>query len=93
MTISEESEKAVQVAKEGDVPSISYEDIGGIKNEVSRLREMIELPLRHPELFKRLGVEAPKYCCMDLLVQGRRSWQRPWHVKLMPISIQLEDPK
>jgi transitional endoplasmic reticulum ATPase len=60
MTISEESEKAVQVAKEGDVPSISYEDIGGIKNEVSRLREMIELPLRHPELFKRLGVEAPK---------------------------------
>jgi len=60
MTVSEESEKAVQVAKEGDVPSISYEDIGGIKNEVSRLREMIELPLRHPELFKRLGVEAPK---------------------------------
>ena len=60
MTVSEESEKAVQVAKEGDAPSISYEDIGGIKNEVSRLREMIELPLRHPELFKRLGVEAPK---------------------------------
>ena len=60
VTVSEESEKAVQVAKEGGVPSISYEDIGGIKNEVSRLREMIELPLRHPELFKRLGVEAPK---------------------------------
>jgi transitional endoplasmic reticulum ATPase len=60
LTVSEESQKAVQVAKEGGVPSISYEDIGGIKNEVSRLREMIELPLRHPELFKRLGVEAPK---------------------------------
>jgi transitional endoplasmic reticulum ATPase len=60
ITVSEESEKAVQVAKAGGVPSISYEDIGGIKNEVSRLREMIELPLRHPELFKRLGVEAPK---------------------------------
>lgn len=60
VTVSEESEKAVQVAKDGGVPSISYEDIGGIKNEVSRLREMIELPLRHPELFKRLGVEAPK---------------------------------
>jgi len=60
VTVSEESEKAVQVAKEGGTPSISYEDIGGIKNEVSRLREMIELPLRHPELFKRLGVEAPK---------------------------------
>ena len=60
VTVSEESEKAIQVAKGGDTSSISYEDIGGIKNEVSRLREMIELPLRHPELFKRLGVEAPK---------------------------------
>ena len=60
VTVSEESEKAIQVAKGGDTSSISYEDIGGIKNEVSRLREMIELPLRHPELFKRLGFEAPK---------------------------------
>lgn len=58
--ISEESAKAVQIAKEGSVPSITYEDIGGIKNQVSRVREMIELPLRHPELFRRLGVEAPK---------------------------------
>ncbi|MGB8171587.1 MAG: CDC48 family AAA ATPase, partial [Nitrososphaeraceae archaeon] len=60
MIVSEESAKAVQVAKEGGVPSISYEDIGGVRNEISRVREMIELPLRHPELFKRLGVEAPK---------------------------------
>ena len=60
ITVSEESAKAVQVTKEGGVPSITYEDIGGIRNEVSRVREMIELPLRHPELFKRLGVEAPK---------------------------------
>ena len=60
VTVSEESEKAVQVAKGDGAPSISYEDIGGIKNEVSRLREMIELPLRHPELYHRLCVEAPK---------------------------------
>ena len=60
VTVSEESDKAIQVAKGDGTSSISYEDIGGIKNEVSRLREMIELPLRHPELFKRLGVEAPK---------------------------------
>jgi transitional endoplasmic reticulum ATPase len=40
--------------------SVSYEDVGGLKNEVNKVREMIELPLRHPELFKRLGVEAPK---------------------------------
>lgn len=60
ITVSEESAKAVQISKEGGAPSITYEDIGGIRNEVARVREMIELPLRHPELFKRLGVEAPK---------------------------------
>ncbi|MCL2032245.1 MAG: CDC48 family AAA ATPase [Methanomassiliicoccaceae archaeon] len=43
-----------------DVPQVSYDDLGGLGNEVAKIREMIELPLRHPELFKRLGVEAPK---------------------------------
>jgi transitional endoplasmic reticulum ATPase len=42
------------------VPRISYEDIGGLKNEVQKVREMIELPLRHPEIFDRIGIEAPK---------------------------------
>src|SRR5918999_814633 len=60
ITVSEESAKAIQISKEGGVPSITYEDIGGLGNAVERVREMIELPLRHPELFKRLGVEAPK---------------------------------
>ena len=60
ITVSEESAKATQISKEGGVPSITYEDIGGVRNEVARVREMMELPLRHPELFKRLGVEAPK---------------------------------
>src|SRR3989442_11537804 len=39
---------------------ISYEDIGGLKNEVKKVREIIELPLRHPEIFERIGIEAPK---------------------------------
>ncbi len=39
---------------------ISYEDIGGLEEEILRVREMIELPLRHPELFMRLGIEPPK---------------------------------
>src|ERR687894_2932173 len=60
VTVSEETAKAAAAVKEGGVPSITYEDIGGLKNEVTKVREMIELPLRHPELFKRLGVEAPK---------------------------------
>ena len=41
-------------------PKVAYEDIGGLKVEVDKVREMIELPLRHPELFEKLGVEAPK---------------------------------
>jgi transitional endoplasmic reticulum ATPase len=42
------------------IPRVSYEDIGGLKNEVQKVREMIELPLRHPEIFDRIGIEAPK---------------------------------
>ncbi len=42
------------------IPKISYEDIGGLRPVIQKVREMIELPLRHPELFERLGVEAPK---------------------------------
>jgi transitional endoplasmic reticulum ATPase len=41
-------------------PRISYEDVGGMRPVIQKVREMIELPLRHPELFERLGVEAPK---------------------------------
>jgi transitional endoplasmic reticulum ATPase len=47
------------VQREG-MPSVTYEDVGGLKQEVQKVRELIDLPLRHPELFKRLGVEAPK---------------------------------
>ncbi|MEM0203598.1 MAG: CDC48 family AAA ATPase [Archaeoglobaceae archaeon] len=42
------------------VPSVTYEDIGGLKRELKLVREMIELPLKHPELFERLGIEPPK---------------------------------
>ena len=39
---------------------VAYEDIGGLKGEIQKVREMIELPLRHPEIFEKLGIEAPK---------------------------------
>ena len=39
---------------------VAYEDIGGLKDEIQKVREMIELPLRHPEIFEKLGIEAPK---------------------------------
>jgi transitional endoplasmic reticulum ATPase len=42
------------------VPQVNYEDIGGIRDEIQKVRETIELPLRHPEIFEKLGIEAPK---------------------------------
>ncbi len=46
--------------EERGIPRVTYEDIGGLKEEIRKIREMVELPLRHPELFERLGIEPPK---------------------------------
>jgi len=51
--------QSVEVSKEA-IPEVTYEDIGGLKDEVQKIREMVELPLKHPELFERLGIEPPK---------------------------------
>ena len=42
------------------VPTVTYEDIGGLGHAIQKIREMVELPLKHPEVFKRLGIEPPK---------------------------------
>ncbi|MGI0027198.1 MAG: CDC48 family AAA ATPase [Nitrosopumilaceae archaeon] len=42
------------------IPRVTYDELGGLKKEVQKIREMVELPMRHPELFEKLGVEAPK---------------------------------
>jgi transitional endoplasmic reticulum ATPase len=49
-----------QALRYGDARAVAYEDIGGLKDEIQKVREMIELPLRHPEIFEKLGIEAPK---------------------------------
>nr|WP_062087686.1 CDC48 family AAA ATPase [Sulfolobus acidocaldarius] len=51
------SEKPVEQTR---YPRVTYEDIGGMKEIIQKIRELVELPLRHPELFKRLGIEPPK---------------------------------
>jgi transitional endoplasmic reticulum ATPase len=64
VSISEETlikvkeEAAKEIEMEG--PRVSYEDIGGLHDEILKVREMIELPLKHPELFDRLGIDPPK---------------------------------
>ena len=57
--IAQSGGEAGGVASEG-TPSVNYEDIGGLDDELEQVREMIELPMRHPELFKQLGIEPPK---------------------------------
>ncbi|RLI00581.1 AAA family ATPase, partial [Candidatus Bathyarchaeota archaeon] len=52
------TEKPAAVVRE--VPRVTYEDIGGLQDAIKKIREMVELPLKYPELFERLGVEAPK---------------------------------
>lgn len=51
-----------KVSKPEDVkvPSLTYDDIGGLKEEVSAIREMIEIPMKHPEVFERIGISPPK---------------------------------
>ncbi len=53
------SDKPAKESTSG-IPTVTYEDIGGLKEEIRKIREMVELPLRHPELFERLGIEPPK---------------------------------
>ena len=57
ITISEKTSKELE---ELERRKVTYEDIGGLEEEIQRIREMIELPIRHPELFKRIGIDPPK---------------------------------
>ncbi len=54
------SSKALEIKDDIPVPDVTYEDIGGLAEEIKKVREMVELPMKHPELFEKLGVEPPK---------------------------------
>jgi transitional endoplasmic reticulum ATPase len=52
------STKSIEVL-EDSLPEVAYEDIGGLTDEVKKIREMVEVPLKHPEVFEKLGIEPP----------------------------------
>jgi transitional endoplasmic reticulum ATPase len=52
--------EAVDMLEDARIPTLTYEDIGGLHEEIKKIREMVELPMRHPELFTRIGIEPPK---------------------------------
>ena len=51
---------SVTKSVDASVPRFTYDDLGGLKNEILKIREMVELPMRHPELFEKIGIESPK---------------------------------
>ena len=60
MSAEELADRGDTTSGTGEGPDVAYEDIGGLDSELEQVREMIELPMRHPELFKRLGIDPPK---------------------------------
>lgn len=54
------SEKPVRISELSRVPEVTYEDIGGLEEEIQKIREMIEIPMKHPEVFEKLGITPPK---------------------------------
>jgi len=60
MSAEELADRGDTTTGTGEGPDVAYEDIGGLDSELEQVREMIELPMRHPELFKRLGIDPPK---------------------------------
>ena len=53
------SEKPVRISDISRVPEVTYEDIGGLQEETRKIREMIEIPMKHPEVFEKLGITPP----------------------------------
>ncbi len=58
--VSEQPAEQITGTDNRETPDVAYEDIGGLDSELEQVREMIELPMRHPELFQQLGIEPPK---------------------------------
>jgi transitional endoplasmic reticulum ATPase len=56
----EVSEKPVRISDISRVPEVTYEDIGGLEEETRKIREMVEIPMKHPEVFEKLGITPPK---------------------------------
>ncbi|MEO2154785.1 MAG: CDC48 family AAA ATPase, partial [Nanoarchaeota archaeon] len=52
--------KEAKEVQEENVPDVTYEDIGGLDDAIQKIREMVEIPLKYPQIFERLGIEPPK---------------------------------
>ena len=85
-TIIDPGREGETLAREHDpMNEIGYEDIGGLKKQLGKIREMVELPIRFPQLFRTLGVKPPKgeFPC-DPFVPSGEAWKKGVHICLFP---------
>merc|ERR1712083_1203571 len=70
------------------VPDSTYDSVGGLSKQIKEIKEVIELPVKHPELFEALGIAQPKGVLLyGPLVQGRPCWPELWPTTLtVPLS-------
>lgn len=60
--LSDEVDPLVSVMKVEKAPLESYQDIGGLESQIQEIKESVELPLTHPELYEEIGIKPPKVC-------------------------------
>jgi hypothetical protein len=79
--------EAIEVIPEQNIPTVMYEDLGELKDAITKVREMIELPLKHPELFDLLGLMSQRGCCSTVLPElARPCFQGLLQMSLMPTA-------
>ena len=79
------TEKPVRISEISRVPEVTYEDIGGLEEETRKIREMVEIPMKHPEVFEKLGITPPKGVLLyGPQGVGKRCWQKLLPTRLMP---------
>jgi len=84
-------EKPAKSVRSVKATGTTYENVGGLRAEVQRVREMIELPMKHPEVFQKLGIEPPKGVLLfGPRAQARRSSRRPWPMRAELTSFPLQ---
>ncbi len=95
MTQVELLPEATEITPEQNIPTVMYEDLGGLKDAIGRVREMIELPLKHtPSSLTGSESTLPRECCfMALPGRAKLCLQKPLLMNRMLISFQLTAPE
>lgn len=85
--LTDDTDPLVSVMKLDKAPTESYADIGGLETQIQEVREAVELPLLHPELYEEMGIKPPKGVILyGSPVLERRFWRKPWRTRPVLLS-------